>query len=389
MNVKTAEKGSTREQGRTETLRERLISYPAFNELSESGKQETIDILLKLANGQSISSTRVNSMELFVNAFSRRGELNETININTAQREHLRKEVRNKIEKLGSAVENNGKIEYNGIVKREFRADIVIGLPSVGKSSVLVDPLSALFKSRIIDSDMVKELLPEFENGLGAGNVHQESKKINDEIFKNACKNGENIVLPIVGSEVKKVLKILNSLKGIGYDVYLHLNELPMYKALGRMITRYIEKGRFLTPDLIYDYQNKPAEVFEYIINEERGLLSGYSRYSNDVEYGERPIFKSGTKDFYSAFTRGYRKDIKPRSGVVQESGGRVSNISKVQNSLNSKTDFLIMIFVTACTGILVIRIHGMKPVILPPTGSGLTFPDGMKERRAVIEWYV
>lgn len=323
--------------------REKLSSNSLFIELSESGKQETIDVLTQLANGKAVPLERVNALELFENAFSRRGELNETININTPQRKQLRKDILDKIEKLGSVVEKNGKVEYNGDVRREYRADIVIGLPSAGKSSVLVEPLSATYGSRVVDSDMVKEALPEFNNGLGASNVHLESQIINNQILKDSSEKGENIVLPIVGSKVEKVTRIINALKHSGYDVYLHLNELPMYKALGRMITRYIETGRFLAPDLIYQYHNKPTEVFEHIINHQGGLLSGYSKYSNDVEYGERPIFKGGTEDIYAAFSERYRKDLETRSedlrggrglssGSEQSSTGRILPDGSVKN---------------------------------------------------------
>lgn len=194
---------------------------------------------------------------------------------------------------------------------------------------------------------MVKEQIPEFNNGLGAANVHEESKSINDQILDNAREKGENIVLPIVGSDIEKVDNLINSFIAKQYDVYLHLNELPMYKALGRMITRYVQTGRFLVPDLIYKYQNKPTKVYEQIVNQEGGLLSGYSRYSNDVEYGERPIFKGGTEDFYAAFTGRYNEDIEASSGNVRASRQRVSDVTGTQKAGNVKqqsrtdTDYL------------------------------------------------
>ena len=80
------------------------------------------------------------------------------VKINTPQRKQLRKEIHDNIKKLGIVVEKNGKADYNRDVRREYRADIVIGLPSAGKSSVLVEPLSATYGSRIVDSDMIKEV---------------------------------------------------------------------------------------------------------------------------------------------------------------------------------------------------------------------------------------
>ena len=106
---KAATEGGVKLMEREQSLPDKLAAYTAFYELSESGKQETIDVLNRLANGEPVSLDQVNDLELFVNAFSRRGELNETIKINTPQRERLRREIQNKIEKLGSAVEKTAK----------------------------------------------------------------------------------------------------------------------------------------------------------------------------------------------------------------------------------------------------------------------------------------
>ena len=238
-------------------------------------------VLNRLANNEEVTLDEIFNLEIIQEAFTKRGPLKPTINDNSSERIALRKKIQRDIEKLGSAVAKGGKWEYNGVVNRDGRIDIVIGLPAAGKSSVIADPLSAMYKSRIVDSDVVKERLPEFNNGLGAGNVHEESKRINEDILEKAVGLKENIVLPIVGSDYDSVIKKIKFFKENGYNVYLHLNELPMYKALGRMINRFIETGRFLSPELIYGYQNKPTEVFERIIKENGGLIDGYSKDDN------------------------------------------------------------------------------------------------------------
>lgn len=66
----------------------------------------------------------------------------------------------------GSAVtKSDGAVSFSGEIRREKRLDIVIGLPASGKSSALVEPISELYESRVIDSDEAKKLLPEFNNG--------------------------------------------------------------------------------------------------------------------------------------------------------------------------------------------------------------------------------
>ena len=101
--------------------------------------------------------------------------------------------------------------------------------------------------------------------------------------------NGENIVHPIVGGgNVNKLIKTISYFKDNGYSVYLHLNELPINKAVGRAINRFIETGRFIPPEVLFDYQDKPTQNFNEL--KERGdLIDGYSHYSNDVAKWQKP----------------------------------------------------------------------------------------------------
>lgn len=62
-----------------------------------------------------------------------------TSNINTPEREKLRHDIADQINTRGSI---SGKNEFNGKVNKEFRAEIVIGAPTGGKSSVIVDKAS-------------------------------------------------------------------------------------------------------------------------------------------------------------------------------------------------------------------------------------------------------
>ena len=120
-----------------------------------------------------------------------------------------------------SYIDDKNNEVYNGVVKREKRLDIVIGLPASGKSSSLVNPLSEYNKSLVVDSDIVKTMLPEFNEGWGADIVHEESKDINAMIYKKALSNGLNIVLPIVGASTSSVEMYLNPAKELDYDIFI------------------------------------------------------------------------------------------------------------------------------------------------------------------------
>lgn len=90
--------------------------------------------------------------------------------------QNFKDSVSGKNEMGGAVVDGNEKVDYNKEVRKNSRVDIVIGLPASGKSSVIVNPLSQEFETRIIDNYEAKKLPPEFNQGWGAGVVY---KKVN------------------------------------------------------------------------------------------------------------------------------------------------------------------------------------------------------------------
>lgn len=210
-----------------------------------------------------------------------------TADIQTPERQKLRSEVLEQLYQRGSY--SSETHDYTGEIAQERRADIVIGAPAAGKSSVLVDPLSEQHKSRVIDSDDAKKLLPEYDDGKGAGNVHRESSMIRDVLKQRAIARGENIVWPTVGDKLDKLLSSIQEFRDNGYSVYLHLNELSAGRATGRALGRYLSEGRFVDPEVVLKVGDKPTQNYNYIRQQE-GLIDGYSHYSNDVPRGEKPI---------------------------------------------------------------------------------------------------
>jgi hypothetical protein len=118
--------------------------------------------------------------------------------------------------------------------------------------------------------------------------------------------NGDNIVLPKVGSDFESLMKkFISPAKKSGYKIYVHYVELNRNKALGRMLSRFAETGRFLEPGLIDEYapngRNRIDETYERLKKE--GGLDGYSKWNNDVRRNEDPkLIENGGKsavDFY------------------------------------------------------------------------------------------
>ena len=244
-------------------------------------------VLKRLANGENVPEAEIGQLKEIREANSCLGNGVPTVKLK--DREGIQNGVYNRLQKSGSAVtDDSGHVSLTGEIRREKRLDIVIGLPASGKSSALVEPISEMYHSRIIDSDEAKKLLPEYNDGWGAGIVHKESQLIADRQFKAAVRNGENITYPRVGGDCDELTDIIAAVKKQGYSVYIHFNELDRNKALGRMINRFLETGRYIKPELVTKYGNGISATYETLKNRSE-LVDGFSKWSNDVPLGCRP----------------------------------------------------------------------------------------------------
>lgn len=273
-----------------------LMNYPhpeeTFKLTGHEISSELRDVLEELAVGRYVTLEKINECPEIILANTIVSDSKPTMLL--AGRDDLRKHILEELNKKGAAgIASDGSVCYNKEVIRESRLDIIVGLPGSGKSSALADVISQEFNSRIIDSDEAKKLLPEYNNGWGAGIVHNESKLISDTQLKESMLKGENIVLPRVGGNYKVIDQIVSMAQQLGYSVYMHYVELSREKALGRMLDRFINTGRFMAPEIIDKYDNsidgnKIEKTYEYF--KKGGNINGYSKWNNDVGRGERPI---------------------------------------------------------------------------------------------------
>lgn len=191
-------------------------------------------------------------------------------------------------------VDSSGNTIYNDEVEKGRRLDIVIGLPASGKSSAIVDTISHEHHSMLIDNDEAKRQFPEFNGGWGANIVHKESQIVERAVFRQALKEGRNIVLPKVGSDADKLMKdYVSYAKDAGYKVNVHYVDLDRNKALGRMMGRFIHTGRYLSPFLIDKYANERdgnriTQAYEAL--KKMDGIDGCSKWNNDVARHEKPI---------------------------------------------------------------------------------------------------
>ena len=315
----------------TETVAETVFQETAVvdtvpAESAASGRSEQVQSIIDRLNAggdQTPSIEEIMALPEIAEA-ERANDGPETIDL--PDREEIRENGYQKAMQKGSW---NGT-DFSGEVLQNRRMDIVIGLPGSGKSSVYTERLSQEHKSRVIDTDDFREYIPEY-NGSNAAIVHEEASSLRDRVFETALDNGDNILFSTIGADAEKLEKQITAYKEEGYQVYLHLNELPNNKSLARAIGRYIAEdgtlGRYVSPMLIAEYGDKPTQTYLYLTGQggagdgqldgnlqeggepasgdaaETGrapqgqegaavpadLLAGYDWYNNDVEKGQPP----------------------------------------------------------------------------------------------------
>jgi zeta toxin len=174
-----------------------------------------------------------------------------------------------------------------GAARKEKKLDIITGLPAVGKSSIIADPLVAERGAFLADNDLAKEIIPEFDGGRGAGVVHEESSLIGDRVYRRALQAGDNIVLPMLGGKREKLDKLVDEAKALGYEVRLHLLDAPADVSARNNLERFHKrtpaapKGRFVDTTIIESNDDKPRKAFEEFIGDRAQDLAGHSRIKN------------------------------------------------------------------------------------------------------------
>ena len=187
-----------------------------------------------------------------------------------------------------------GALPLNSEIKREKQAYYVMGLPASGKSGI-ANIISDKYGAVILDSDYAKRKLPEYCDRCGATITHEESsaivignKNFNEPSLLSECvSNGYNIVVPKIGSELRKVLEFGYSLKDVGYSFHIILVRLDRKKAVRRAYDRYAKnkEHRYVPLSLIFDvYANEPTIVYYDLKREHLERFDSFEMISTDVE---------------------------------------------------------------------------------------------------------
>ena len=159
------------------------------------------------------------------------------------------------------------------------------GYPGSGKSTML-DRAFLGWKNKFvhIDSDRVKDLLAQFDGmdkvGWRAAAYHEEADAVIARIFDLARNENRHILFDGTMKNSKKMIRIINEYKEVGYKTTSAFADLPIEQSIERAIARfYGESGRFVDPIYIVTHGNKNINTFEAL----KELVDSWTIYNTDV----------------------------------------------------------------------------------------------------------
>ena len=187
-----------------------------------------------------------------------------------------------------------------GIVNKDRKAVIVIGLPASGKSH-FAEKIAKKIGAAIVDSDDAKKILPEFGNGLGANAVAVESSFLSQQVLKDQLNKGDNIVIPKVGgtNKVKSLDKLIYKLQDdYNYDVDIVLVDTDFNSAATRVLNRFVATGRYIPSSYLIDVENTPRDTYNYLKDDFEYRGTGFVFINNNFGVGEQTLEEDTTESY-------------------------------------------------------------------------------------------
>ena len=178
-------------------------------------------------------------------------------------------------------------------INQNKRAAIVLGPPAAGKSTI-ANPIARKMNAAIIDSDEAKKMLPEYEGGIGANAVHEESSDLAERVLNLALEFGDNVVIPKVGGSPGSIERLITKLKEKGYSVDLVDMSVTYSNARSRMYMRFVKEGRLINPDYVRQVGDTPGKTYDTL--KQQGKADGYTRIDNNGEIDDGKVLIEDTR---------------------------------------------------------------------------------------------
>jgi uncharacterized protein len=188
-------------------------------------------------------------------------------------------------------------------MKYEAKARILLGPPAAGKSTS-AEEIARRGGYAIADSDDAKKVIPEFDGGVGASAVHEESGFLGAEALASMLREKANVILPLVGSSPGSIRKRIAALREAGYDVTVDVVDVSPDEAARRRAARTLSRGRHISSAYALSIGTGPQETYETLKREypELGFGridgNGPPRSERYVEAVNHPDAKTGGSVF-------------------------------------------------------------------------------------------
>ncbi|MDO4938748.1 MAG: zeta toxin family protein [Lachnospiraceae bacterium] len=198
-----------------------------------------------------------------------------TAEIDTPERRELREKIKEEFLSTGSArlvtdeTTGSSSYVYDGDIETGYWAELVLGLPASGKSTRATDPDSEKMKAFIFDCDVIKELIPEYQESFGgaANSVHAESEMIQQSAlvsFTEGENKGKNIIFPVVAVDVDDLFRtFITPMEEAGYTVKVKFMECELNASIARNLARELRTGRIIHSSVVFSFGDKPRKVFD------------------------------------------------------------------------------------------------------------------------------
>lgn len=150
----------------------------------------------------------------------------------------------------------------SGGVRNERKVTIIVGPSAAGKSTV-AEAAAREMGAAIVDPDEAKKKMPEFNNGLGSGVVHEESSVIASSMQAYFAGKGANMILPLVGAKPASIERRMKTLKSRGYTVNLVDLSVHPDEAARRMAQRALSTGKVIMRSTMEEVGDRPGKTYD------------------------------------------------------------------------------------------------------------------------------
>lgn len=205
-------------------------------------------------------------------------------------------------------------------IGRDRELTIILGPPAVGKSTI-ANEVAYMRNAAILDSDEIKKALPEFQRGVGAAAVHEESSALAGDLSGLMRGRGTNVVLPKVRDNLASIQRQIDLYRESGYSVSIVNMAVSPDTAYRRMIGRFAATGRIIPPSYLDAVGSRPTDTYRAL--REKGAADGFAEIDNNGGFGDpRPVTDRAGVDPLRSTGFDLGSGGEPRSGAGRGSAG-------------------------------------------------------------------